>query len=902
MRLGWRGRTQPGPSSSHHEPGEADAVPLLRLPHLSQSGLGPGPAAYRASSPDLEADPRFALADEEDGSEDHIQRSDSPLSHLSFSARSRSTDGQHDPASQPLTDTSVPACGAGYMPDPSTQLPMREGTPEPYSIHNSETDTNALLQPPPSYYDVMRPIEKTGFVASLAEFRREFWEHMSGMPQYIPEWTRTGCSNLYHRVRTVYGFLCPRTRIGHMGYMVAGLWLLIVFTGPAFEATSDARYEDELWDWAGSPANLSPPSPFPEDGVVNANTTWSPRGCYTEASASSWSLLTWCHSISEMQLPLTGADVSGHLYFLVDPLPSSSPGNTGASFTPSAKKGNASSTLVAATRDETSPPPPTSHFVSSPPRERDDRGSVRGTLRVVESSPDSKHLSEQPSTARVTIKAKYLIAAEDYFHSSTVAHLTRPSGDQGIGIYTRPARSSESSPDEPPTHGAKKKQRSPLLFDVTVRVPKGSPLQGIEIVTSGMDVILFDTLTSVSPHWRRSTLTAAVADPSLISSFQDDGPLPLAANSLSTSARSRTAMDQKDGPSVDAEAYADALVIRTGLGFIGIGSKLARPLILRDGLELTSKHSSIVLAGQVEAKQGFTLSSQKGGVRLLPHSFLSASAPESQGQLTTRASIVLSHDTYLSADHLNGTADRSIELGRPRSSNQQEGVWIPRSSVHLQAQRDLVAQVRPATDSGPTSLPAKLAARDASPETGPHAHSVQVQAEAMAGQARVTLQDGLAREAVRANVTVRKGHGSVYLGSTFVGTVHVRSPKRPSDSQSLQGPSIDPMPSLLSSSSLVGNTSPASTPGIGPGTGTSFVPLRPLPETQRLLDPALVPGPPLPPWATGLGPGTDWVQLDRTVWRPAGPGEDATLLEAQTNSSSVCLTASGRAEVHFSAP
>lgn len=883
---------------------EADAVPLLPLSHAQ-------PSSSDARAVSSEYDHRFALGDEADDIDDNVDDDydDDYDNEMDAGACGRRRFQQHtldpdadntDPptsklrvayASSPPRDvgeTTEPTSSHHTYPPslstsaPAIACPIGVGTLAPNPDQEHDQDRLALhdkIPPlPPSYYDAMRPVPSKGFAASLAEFRREFREHMSGMPQYVPDCIRVATTAIRFRIKQAIWFLIPRSRLAHMTYTVAALWLLVIFTGPVFEATSNtSRSSNSPWDWAGSPANRQPPQPYQGDGDVVQNASWAHRGCVTEADASSWSWFTWCHALTELYIPLTGPEVSGSLYFLVDPPPPMEPipgsHQRATRNAQSRKRGSAPSE---------SPPHPQAQDASPPLADRDDRGTARGTLRIVEYAPNPSMGEKYVSAARVTIKAKYLIAAEDYFATSTVAHLSRNGGEQGVGIYTRPPPSHRGRSLEDRESG----RRPPLMFDITVSVPKGSTLNGINVTTSAMDVILFDTLTSVSPTWRRSgqekssrflTEGGEDGEKTSIRSIRKDrsDPFPLRHSDLESRDFAVQAISEK----AFSEAYAKDLVVSSGMGFIGIGNKFGRPLVLRDRLSLSSDQNSVALAGQVQAPQ-IDLSSNQGTIRLLPKSQTWATGGTGSVRLTSHESIILMHNSQVRGMHLTVEA-AALQV---HTHGKGPGFWIPEKTFNMNAREDSEAHVSllhdPAND-----------------------EPLDLQAYTRRGDLSFTLAHVPVGKQVKTQISSSRGSTEIYLGPTFLGRVYLREGAKNSTG-------IDPIVSTKPSktnqktkaSGEKGKGDPSKTQP-----DTDLAPseeLLPQLKTPRVLETISDPTPPPSPLhSPGAGEGMEsqanWTVSGALLWRPVGQGENPSLLAKQTNGSYIMATGARGSHVHF---
>ncbi|KDN52985.1 hypothetical protein K437DRAFT_292661 [Tilletiaria anomala UBC 951] len=300
---------------------------------------------------------------------------------------------------------------------------------------SASSSANAKYPPlPPSYDDVIRENRnKTSFYSTVSQ-------HISSLPQCVPEGLRDSAKEGWRKLKMLVWKLWPSSRLAHTFLILAGLWVLVVLTGPSFESFSSGGDAGVAWKWEDIKPYEEPPLPFKGDGEIRQNATWTLEGCAAEADQSGWFWGTWCYSKTNFELTVPPSFGAGdRLYILADPPHGNVPSN-------------------------------------------DHRGTVRGVVRFVEEKEDRGPVGDGKARIKVHVKARYSKVAERYFRGVTVARIGLGRYDEGIGIYTRP-----SFP-----HMGRIGQQEPLTFEVIIRIPKHTPIPQFEVTTSAMDVVVFD--------------------------------------------------------------------------------------------------------------------------------------------------------------------------------------------------------------------------------------------------------------------------------------------------------------------------------------------------------------------------------------------------------------------------
>lgn len=139
------------------------------------------------------------------------------------------------PASEPSNDeVRVPLLLVeGVEVADSQPAPCREAHEE-----GQEGDKYPPL--PPSYNDVMRADLNTRSRWQVAK------EHLSALPQYVPEGVRLSVGEMWSRTKGGVVRLWPQSRLAHVFLVLTGLWLLFVFTEPVL---SQPEAEGGFWSW-----------------------------------------------------------------------------------------------------------------------------------------------------------------------------------------------------------------------------------------------------------------------------------------------------------------------------------------------------------------------------------------------------------------------------------------------------------------------------------------------------------------------------------------------------------------------------------------------------------------------------------------------------------------------------
>ncbi|GAC98317.1 hypothetical protein PHSY_005910 [Pseudozyma hubeiensis SY62] len=225
----------------------------------------------------------------------------------------------------------------------------------------------------------------------------------------------------------------PSNRFAQASVFIIGLWILVLFTGPALTQPAGDNVGTGLhqdWDYSNIPNTK--PAPLHEDGHIVQEAEWQWHNC---ASIKGTNRVQCTESTS----------------FLLNP--------------------NRSKDSFASTE---------SIFVDVDPI-RDDRpqpaGSVPGTVTVVHHTDDVP--APEKDLVKVEITARYDEAYKKLFDTSLVAKMKRGLYDEGVEILTYAKAVSTD--------------QSPLIYDVKVIIPPHVNIPTLSVDAGASDIDLFQS-------------------------------------------------------------------------------------------------------------------------------------------------------------------------------------------------------------------------------------------------------------------------------------------------------------------------------------------------------------------------------------------------------------------------
>jgi hypothetical protein len=217
-----------------------------------------------------------------------------------------------------------------------------------------------------------------------------------------------------------------------MGFFMAGLWLLVIVSGPAFDEAGPRAGAG--YPWAGVD-NLSEdgPGPISGDGHFLTHANWTLHSCHNNKSHNREVVCTSSTQI-ELDIPLDFKTTDG-IFFFADP-------------------------------------PRTNHLT-------DGRGHVPGTI-TIEVMDEGGATGVQKGKAQVIVTAEYEQRRKEVFEHVTVGKMAAGLTSQGVGIYSYPL----------PRKYARRRP-PPLVMHTRILLPSGAIVPALKVQASAMSIGAF---------------------------------------------------------------------------------------------------------------------------------------------------------------------------------------------------------------------------------------------------------------------------------------------------------------------------------------------------------------------------------------------------------------------------
>jgi hypothetical protein len=277
--------------------------------------------------------------------------------------------------------------------------------------------------------------------------------------------------------------------------------------------------------------------------------------------------------------------------------------------------------------------------------------------------------------------------------------------------------------------------RAPLTLEITIRIPKHTPIPIFEVEASHMDVILFD----------------------------GEGKRKQARHFDEIEANNKT------------RSHFGILNIHTERGMIGLGNSLGRPLETDGVMTLNSRDGNVVLGGDIHAHM-LDFSSERGSIRLLKDAKVQAwregTFKVNNGHIFMEEGSLV-RGTTLKASTQNGMID-SAGRGIDR------GTWYANHSLTLETQNGRIG-----ANIG-IEKPQMYGFRPEKTQGG-YPKMVSVQASTQNGQVDIAYISQAEDTPVDLTAKSANGAVSVKLDPHFVGKVHL---------EGSGGSSVDPSKKL----------------------------------------------------------------------------------------------------------
>ncbi len=264
------------------------------------------------------------------------------------------------------------------------------------SQRSSSRSSNRNKYPPlpPSYDDVLRSVR------NRTSRWRTVREHLVSLPQLVPEGVRECAASAAYSAKVGVRRYWPSGRLAHSFLVLAGLWVLVVLTGPSFDNFTSGGgnggggllgggaggNSSSGWSFESIVPYEPPPLPYKGDGHVERNASWALEGCVAEADPTGWSWWTWCYATANFSLTVPPSFGAGDkLFVYADPTP----------YDPSDDAARAYAQRIGEDLNV--------HRVT-PGSEREGgdgaRGSMRGTIRLVEEERSARRRRRRASSGR----------------------------------------------------------------------------------------------------------------------------------------------------------------------------------------------------------------------------------------------------------------------------------------------------------------------------------------------------------------------------------------------------------------------------------------------------------------------------------------------------------------------
>lgn len=337
-----------------------------------------------------------------------------------------------DRTRQSLDRDQQPLLDGGDAAEPDTRFAIDEDLAETQPTVNTSSQKYPPL--PPSYDDTIRVdarAQSKWNPAAWFSISRTTKEHIQAC------FPRTSQGELLTFSAAFSGcykgaMRCwPTNRFAQASVFIIGLWILVLFTGPALtQSASDNIGAGLHQDWDYSHIPNTKPAPLHEDGHIVQEAQWQWHNC---ASIKGTNRVQCTESTS----------------FLLNP--------------------NKSKDSFATTE---------SIFVDVDPL-RDDRpqpaGSVPGTVTVVHITDDVP--ADEKDLVKVEITVRYDEAYKKLFDTSLVAKMKRGLYDEGVEILTYAK--------------AVSRDQSPLIYDVKIIIPPRVNVPTLSIDAGASNIDLF---------------------------------------------------------------------------------------------------------------------------------------------------------------------------------------------------------------------------------------------------------------------------------------------------------------------------------------------------------------------------------------------------------------------------
>lgn len=371
------------------------------------------------------------------------------------------------------------------------------------------------------------------------------------------------------------------------------------------------------------------------------------------------------------------------------------------------------------------------YVLVDPPHEgelpsEDKRGSAKGMIRFVEDPVDNGAPEDLHAKVKVIVQAKYDKMKERYFRGANVVKLGSNSFHQGVGVYTRPIPGKYA-----------------VEWDITVLVPKHTPIPMFDVKTKSMHVSLFDEMGP------------SVVDPSKNSAAQ----VKKAERGEALAPRhfDNIHMDES------TVSHFGALNIQTDSGHVIVGWALQRPLETAGVFTIRTRSGDILIGGNINAHM-LDFATEAGAVRVGPDMKLSTWR---EATIRTKAGrIELNAGSQVRATTLDLSSDAGsiVSLSTPKIP---AGKLFANHSLAL----DLGAGAI-----GPLSIEVEKPQLFGFRPTEPFSDIVTVKAQAKAG--KVDLDIAQADQVpVQVDAVSAAGSVNVHLGQYFAGWVELTGRK-----------------------------------------------------------------------------------------------------------------------------
>lgn len=273
--------------------------------------------------------------------------------------------------------------------------------------------------------------------------------------QLFSSFSAPDLSVFQHALSRVWIFLCrfwPTSRFAQVGMFMAGLWLLIIVSGPAFDDAGPRAGAG--YPWVGvQQLYESGPGPISGDGHIISYANWTLESCQN-SKAHRGDVV--CHSTTKVELDIpTNFHTTESIFLYADP--------------------------------------PRQNQLS------EGRGHVPGTIEI-KLVPEGTGPGKTPKgKATVLIDAEFEQRRIEVFEKSTVAKLVSGIKSQGVGIYTYPLPSKYEKRNPPP-----------LLMRIQVLIPEGSTVAALNVQASAMSIGGFVEPKLILPHHGKRSLTPSL--------------------------------------------------------------------------------------------------------------------------------------------------------------------------------------------------------------------------------------------------------------------------------------------------------------------------------------------------------------------------------------------------------